>query len=88
VKPKRDPDGSCPICGGAIGGKARGGIDDRERAEAWARHRCPEGTLRGIDGARRRDPDDEEPPARAEADRLREGLRMREWDEEDDPKTW
>jgi hypothetical protein len=84
----RDPDGACPICGKAIGGKFRGGNDGRERAEAWAKHRCPESSLRGIDGARRRDPDDEGPRAKAEADRLREGLRMLGWGEADDPKTW
>jgi hypothetical protein len=87
--PGRDPDGSCPICGRAIGGEVRGGSDDRERAEAWARHRCPEKTQRGNDGAHRRDPDAETyrdwPP---EFRRLVEGLRMLGWGEADEPETW
>lgn len=79
MKPVRDPHKFCPICGYRWG-KSEGPVGGQ--------HRCPEATLRGIDAAHRREPDEEEPRTRTEADRLNEGLRMRKWGESDDPKTW
>lgn len=53
-------EGYCPICGTACEGG----------------HRCTEATLRGIDSAHKREPDEEEPRRKSEAQRLNDGFEM------------
>ncbi len=78
-----DPEKYCPICGRLLP------VRDGENGPEPGPHQCPERTLRGIDSAHGREPDEETyrdwPP---ENQRLAEGLRMVKWDEADDPKTW
>ena len=63
----RDPDDYCPICGGLL--KTHGKT-------------CPEKTLRGIDAAHGRDPDNEEPRKEPPFARVAEWERlMRDYEE-------
>ena len=55
-----DPLNHCPICG----------------ARLSETHRCKPSVLAGIDGAAKRDPDDEEPKHISEGQRLSDGMDM------------
>jgi len=55
-------EGYCPICG------------KRYEAQYGVGHRCNEASLRAIDAAMKRNPDEEEPRRKSEGRRLYDGL--------------